>query len=374
MSMKITRKEFVDYFLGEDVGRSTQGTRKTALAEALANEIAFDATLDVLRSPEIFEKVKQIGAAQEINIADNYLAQVAQKIDRGVDFQFSREATNAADLYAIRDAIVDGSLKESFPDVYEQIFTGVKSFGLIPPKGFMGVSFETYIKSTVNNRNNLFIKVIGDGKMGPSGTDLIFEITNDTKGKIAVKTEVKTDITDMFGSGGVKMDSQGEFSTTNSLIDVMLPLVKQKIDIYQKLHKRAEEIQGEKIPFKFPQTGYLKETWDKIKDEFRAAERNIELIFDNVHLIEKFYNAKDIFYIYIGNKGLFYLGKNKNNLNAKRLESKSKMYMSLRSSGTRKDGTVYLTLRAFNALVDGENIQQDILVTEENFEDHYLLL
>ena len=368
---KITRKEFVDYFLGENVGRSTQGTRKTALAEALANEIAFDATLDVLRSPEIFEKVKQIGAAQEINIADNYLAQVAQKIDRGVDFQFSREATNAADLYAIRDAIVDGSLKESFPDVYEQIFTGVKSFGLIPPKGFMGVSFETYIKSTVNNRNNLFVKVIGDGKMGPSGTDLIFEIANDTKGKIAVKTEVKTDITDMFGSGGVKMDSQGEFSTTNSLIDVMLPLVKEKIDIYKKLHKRAEEIQGEKIPFKFPQTGYLKETWDKIKGEFRAAERNIELIFDNVHLIEKFYNAKDIFYIYIGNKGLFYLGKNKNNLNAKRLESKSKMYMSLRSSGTRKDGTVYLTLRAFNGLVDGENIQQDILVTEENFEDHY---
>ena len=42
---------------------------------------------------------------QEIDIADNYLSQVAQRIDRGVDFQFSREANNAELLYEVRDAI-----------------------------------------------------------------------------------------------------------------------------------------------------------------------------------------------------------------------------------------------------------------------------
>ena len=129
----ITKEEFVNYFLGDNVGASTKGTRKTALAEALAQEIAFDATLDVLRNPDIFDKIKAVAAIQEIDIADNYLSQVAQQIDRGVDFQFSREATNAADLYAIREAIMDGSIYEKFPNIYNEIISAAKGLGLTPP-------------------------------------------------------------------------------------------------------------------------------------------------------------------------------------------------------------------------------------------------
>ena len=53
---KITKAEFIKYFLGSDVGRSTQGTRKTALAEALAQELALDATMEVIQNPGVLEK------------------------------------------------------------------------------------------------------------------------------------------------------------------------------------------------------------------------------------------------------------------------------------------------------------------------------
>jgi len=94
---KITKEEFVNYFLGEDVGRSTQGTRKTALAESLAEEIAFDAALTVLRDTTpidssgntLLDRVEKIIEINGEQFSENYLAQVAKEIDRATDFKFS---------------------------------------------------------------------------------------------------------------------------------------------------------------------------------------------------------------------------------------------------------------------------------------------
>ena len=85
----ITKEEWMNYFLGDDVKPSTKGTRKTALAESLAEEIAFDATLDVLRDEKILDKVQQIVEINGEQFSENYLAQVAKEIDRAVDFEFS---------------------------------------------------------------------------------------------------------------------------------------------------------------------------------------------------------------------------------------------------------------------------------------------
>ena len=85
----ITKEEWINYFLGDDVKASTKGTRKTALAESLAEEIAFDATLDVLRDEKILDKVQQIVEINGEQFSENYLAQVAKEIDRATDFKFS---------------------------------------------------------------------------------------------------------------------------------------------------------------------------------------------------------------------------------------------------------------------------------------------
>ena len=368
---KITKQEFVDYFTGPNVGGSTKGARKTALSEALAQEVAFDATLDVLRNPDVFEKVKAVAAAQEIDIADNYLSQVASKIDRGVDFQFSRESTNAADLYAIRDAIMEGNLQETFPNIYDEILSAAKGLGLSVPSAFKGVTYESYVTKVQNDKKSKNLKVIGDGLMGPTGTDVVFELTKNNGNKSSIGTEIKNGVRDQYGSATFKTNKEGSLETTNPLMADMIPFLAEKLEIYEELHKRAEEIQGETIEFKFPQTGYLESTWNQLKDEFISKERNIQLIFDNAHLIEKFYNKKGVYAMYIGNKGLFYLGNNKYDLKAPRLESKMKTYMSLRSSGTRADGKVTLTLRGFNALVNGKNLPKNTLISDANFETDY---
>ena len=93
----ITKEEWINYFLGDDVKASTKGTRKTALAESLAEEIAFDATLTVLRDGmpinkagmTLLEKVEQIVEINGEQFSENYLAQVAKEIDRATDFKFS---------------------------------------------------------------------------------------------------------------------------------------------------------------------------------------------------------------------------------------------------------------------------------------------
>ena len=85
----ITKQEWINYFLGDDVKASTKGTRKTALAESLAEEIAFDATLDVLRDEDILDKVQQIVELQGEVFPENYLAQVAKEINRASGFKWS---------------------------------------------------------------------------------------------------------------------------------------------------------------------------------------------------------------------------------------------------------------------------------------------
>ena len=91
---KLTIAEFVKYFLGSDVGRSTQGTRKTAIVEAIAEEIAFDATMEVINAPDISYKYEQIAELAGDILPDNFLAQIAKQIDRNEDFKFSKKVLN----------------------------------------------------------------------------------------------------------------------------------------------------------------------------------------------------------------------------------------------------------------------------------------
>tara|TARA_R100001440_G_scaffold28570_1_gene46198 strand:+ start:20416 stop:26811 length:6396 start_codon:yes stop_codon:yes gene_type:complete len=366
---KITKQEFIDYFIGPEVKASTRGARKTALSESLAQEIAFDATLDVLRNPAILEKVKVVASMQEIDIADNYLSQVASKIDRGVDFQFSKEANNAQLLYEIRRAILDNTIQEKFPNVYKQIVNEAKRLGLNVPKAFKGVTFEAFQVKVINDKASDILTARGDGKMGPTGTDIRLIIETKNQGKISIPVEVKLNGSDQAGSGSIKVDELGNFTVTNKQLFSMLPDVAANLDIYIKMHERAEEIQGEEIPFKFPQTEYDLDTWNILKKEFSGRKRNQRIVFEDASKITKFYRDKGIEYIYIGNKGLYYMGQGQSKLNVPVFNAKAGVYISLRSSGTRADGKVTLVLRGSNFLVNkGKDLDASILFSRPDFE------
>lgn len=91
---KLTKAEFIGYFLGSNVGRSTQGTRKTAIVEAIAEEIAFDATMEVLRDPMVTERYLQISELIGDPLPENFKSLIAKQIDRGEDFKFSKSILN----------------------------------------------------------------------------------------------------------------------------------------------------------------------------------------------------------------------------------------------------------------------------------------
>ena len=93
---KITPAEWVKYFLGTDVGRSTQGTRKTAIVEAVAEEIAFDATMEILQSPDVINKYQDIAGITGEVLPENFKAIIAKQIDRAEDFKFSKSLSNIA--------------------------------------------------------------------------------------------------------------------------------------------------------------------------------------------------------------------------------------------------------------------------------------
>jgi hypothetical protein len=86
----ITKKELVDYFLGSDVQASTKGTRKDALASAIAQELAFDATMEVLEDPNIQNKIKDFYELQGLTQAVNFTEKVGKIIDRKPGSKFSK--------------------------------------------------------------------------------------------------------------------------------------------------------------------------------------------------------------------------------------------------------------------------------------------
>ena len=367
----ITKKEFVEYFIGENVGKSTRGARKTALAEALAQEVAFDATLDVLRDPKVFEKVKQIGQTQEIDIADNYLSQVAAKIERGVDFQFSEEANNAQSLYEIRDGILDEILQQEFPHVYKQIVAKARTKGLKVPRAFKGVSFESYQVKVINDKKSPTLKAFGEGKMGPTGTDITLRIEKDGK-KADIGWEIKLNGSDQWGSGSIKVDKDFNASTTTTTLNDVLDEVMSNFDVYVEMHEMAKELQNDPdLEFKFPQTNYLPETWQTIKRKIPSKRRNQRIIFkDGVRKITKSYNEKNVNYVYIGNQGAYYMEENPNNLNLPALDGDAGVYVSLRSSGKNAAGNPILVLRGSNFLVDkGKNLAKSVLFSDPKFEE-----
>ena len=76
--------------LGYKVAGSTLGTRKDGLSLAIATELGFDATMEVVQQPEVIEKRAQIYGLENQAQIDNDLATIAKQIDRDPRIKFSK--------------------------------------------------------------------------------------------------------------------------------------------------------------------------------------------------------------------------------------------------------------------------------------------
>jgi hypothetical protein len=93
---KISKAEWIKYFIGADVKSSTKGARKTAIVEGMAEEIAFDATMEVLDNPDVILKYQDIAGITGEVLPENFKSLIAKQVDRAEDFKFSKSITNDA--------------------------------------------------------------------------------------------------------------------------------------------------------------------------------------------------------------------------------------------------------------------------------------
>ncbi len=108
------KEEFINYFLGEDVGASTKGTRKTALSETIADEMALDATMEVIEDPKVFEKFKEIQEIEGKEVPKDIKPKISEKVKRPEGFNFSKsvnEIINIRNLFQLETNGKDKLLK-----------------------------------------------------------------------------------------------------------------------------------------------------------------------------------------------------------------------------------------------------------------------
>jgi hypothetical protein len=79
--------------LGYKVANSTLGTRKDGLSLAIATELGFDATMEVVQDPDVIRRRKKILDLQGKNEIDNDIAMIAKQIDRDPTVKFSKDKT-----------------------------------------------------------------------------------------------------------------------------------------------------------------------------------------------------------------------------------------------------------------------------------------
>ena len=332
------KKQFIDFFLGDAVGASTKGTRKTALAESLAEEIAFDAALDVLRQPDVYNKVQTISEMQGHQFNDNYISQVAKEINRATDFKFSD--SGIAKLLENNNSEI---LESDFPTFYKKLLRNQAKYN-VDVADRKGQALEYYVakqlEALIPGVKILNMDELQILKLGDTGIDVNLEIVGKKYG-----IEIKDKLSDRIGSvnGLVNINNTYKGKLLDNIIDA-------KDKITERILKKYKEITGKDAEVN-PETGAI--TVDKTVNGVDILEllgniKNEKVVVKGTKLLADFYEAKGDQYMYFGNLGLFSLNTNPFGLNLPSildLDLNTLINVNI-SSTTSTDTTRTLTVRA----------------------------
>ena len=117
----------------KSVRSGLKGTRKDTLAEQMGIELAFDATMEVVQSPEVAERRSLV---TNTDFLETGVEQLAKSIGRGVDIKFS--ISNPAEVGIKMDLALDNVNTDAYLDIR-----------------FSKSSRDAYIKRLVKNRPDL---------------------------------------------------------------------------------------------------------------------------------------------------------------------------------------------------------------------------
>ena len=109
---KLNMQKVKDFFNPPKINPKTgkesglRGTRKRALADAIAEELAFNQVQEVLNSEDVLNKVEQLNELFEYDKVDNYKAEVIRQIERG-----GRNSNSLNDFMKVQDVSPDALMK-----------------------------------------------------------------------------------------------------------------------------------------------------------------------------------------------------------------------------------------------------------------------
>ena len=330
---KITKAEWLNYFIGRNVGRSTQGTRKTAVAEEIGVELAFDAATEAIKDPALMGKFKDIQELSGIGLAENFIDEIARQIDRDNRSKASKglTASEFSDI-AFEIAVI---LKDNKGDVdldnyknytrsgisqdqldFIKIFVeDLYKKGIINGSNFGGLVFE---QSLIQDLLEFGLPVLKSGGAGYDSFSpdiqiktidgiLYLEAKKDSKAKLGqVTANIYVDENRIEYKSGRKIVSKAELPNSELIEAFLIRLMPQIKGLLDFINNE----EGTNFN-KFPLGKSIKEeTLNKLKESNIYKEvfgGSLEVSASNV---EFHYNNKDNFYIHIGKKGTYYIGQN----------------------------------------------------------------
>ena len=384
----ITKAEFIKYFL--NAPGNVKGARKTSLAKVLADEIGLDNVLNALSKEDIKNKFVAVQELQGQEVPANFIEIISEKIDRAIDYidKWQKSSELRADvglalaaeflkkvLQSIRLSIKAGlsitkAIKKAV-DEASKIFKDAptenekaeyaKEISLSISKyedidtlnidDLMDQLSRIYYKNKgIQEEQNVILSLLDASKKSklikvlskkPAGSnskgfDVEFEV-----GGQKINVEVKASDA-QYSSMTANFDlNLQEFTLSqqtkfNDLINKELESVKKSISEY------AKEADSKVWPAKIS-----KEKYNELGSSGKNIQKNISKTFEVPYeLISELYNKKDINYINIAGKGLYYLGKDIYNLGVPKFNPKASATIRVARTATKK-GDITTTTRVF---------------------------
>jgi len=384
----IDKKTFLQYFL--------DGKKTTILErqKQLAREIITPVVKETIASYATVDNLTDIKAIRELAPSDSIdvisevmveaqLNEIESQLDRykneDKSFDQIQFSFDKSEQKTILDTVKEVGKNDSFLDSaeFEKLPTKIKSFvndlvekEVIKGKTFGGIVYEKITSKNINDfakELNIDIEALEDGTAGYSKDlpDIQLVVNKNKKNEFTVLLEVKLDSKARYGSltlglldGKMVLRKGGKFIKTDSIIggqDIVNLADKGKKALNEILaiinEKEGKNFTG------FPLGSSVSLDTEAAVKKSAAYKEFQKITEDNEKGLQKVinhYNSKGVYYIHIGGKGLYYIGKNIYNIPgipALEVDFKTGLNMKFGGQKTKSGPRRTITLGAVSKMV-----------------------
>ena len=402
----IDKKTFLQYFL--DGKKTTILERQKQLAReiitpVIKETIASYATIDNLTDIKAIRELApndSIDVVSEIMV-EAQLNEIESQLDRyknedksfdQIQFSFdkSEEKTilnTTKKVNRNEDFLNSTEFNNLSPKVKEFVNYLIEK-GIIKGTTFGGIVFEEIVFKNINDFAKKFgidIEAIGEGTAAYDKAlpDIQLLVHGGKKNEFKVLLEIKLDAFTRYGSltlglldGKIVLRKGQKFVKTDSIVggQGIVNLAEEGKEALNEIIALINKEENQNFTG-FPLGGSISlATEAKVKKSaaFKKFQKVTKAGDDGLQKVINHYNSKGVYYIYIGGKGLFYIGKNIHKIPGIRAldaDFKIDLNMKFQSTKTKSGRRRYITLQAVSKMVNVRKFKKsDIDInTEKGF-------